>query len=58
MLLIVICFIIYLGSFALGVQLFGGPSGATASAATFGTIVGSIGFYGVLYLIENKSDKK
>ena len=54
MLMFVIGFIVYIGSTALGVQIFG----AGSSAATFMMIVGSIGFYSVVYLMDNKSDKK
>lgn len=53
MLMFVIGFIVYIGSAALGVQIFG----EGRSAAYFGLIVGSIGFYSVVYLV-NKSDKK
>lgn len=52
MLMVIICFIMYIGSTALGVTLFG----EGRNAAYFGMIVGSVGFYGVVYLV-NESKK-
>jgi len=47
-----IMFVIYIGSAAIGVQLFG----EGGSAALFAAIVGSIDFYVFYYLIITKND--
>jgi len=51
--MIIVFFIVFLGSVALGVQIFG----QGGSAISFGLIVGWIGFYSVIRLIESGKKK-